>query len=99
MISYLRKRTNDPDVWAKVMKRTAIAPFLPFAFSTSVKKIGGMTLPQLYQATAEDLTKTWAEELKDVQLTTFDKLHKRTSKAYTDYQYPQPLPNGDVLAL
>ena len=99
MISYLRKRTNDPDVWAKVMKRTAIAPFLPFAFSTSVKKIGGMTLPQLYKATAEDLTKTWTEELKDVQLTTFDKLHERSSKAYTDYQYPQPLPNGDVLAV
>jgi WD40 repeat protein len=58
-----------------------------------------ITLPQLYQATAADLTKTWAEELKDVQLTTFDTLHKRTSKAYTDYQYPQPLPNGDVLAL
>jgi hypothetical protein len=99
MISYLRKRTQDPDVWGKVMKRTAIAPFVPFAFSRSVKKIGGLTLPQLYQATAEDLKNTWAEELKDVPLTTFDRVTGRSSKAYTDYQYPQPLSNGDLVVL
>lgn len=99
MISYLRKRTNDPDVWGKVMKRTAYASFLPFRFSNSVKKIGGLTLPQLYEATAEDLEKTWAEELKDVQLTVFDTVNSRDSKAYTDYHYPQILPNGDILVL
>jgi hypothetical protein len=99
MVSYLRKQTNDPDVWGKVMKRTAVAPFLPFAFSRSVKKIGGLTLPQLYQATAADLTKTWTEELKEVSITTFDKVNTRSSKAYTDYRYPQPLSNGDILAV
>lgn len=99
MVSYLRKHTKDPDVWGKVMKRTAIAPFLPFAFSRSVKKIGGLTLPQLYKATADDLKKTWSEELKDVQLTAFDKVNSRSSKAYTDYRYPQPLPGGDMLVL
>jgi hypothetical protein len=99
MISYLRKQTNDPDVWGKVMKRTAIAPFIPFAFSRSVKKIGGLTLPQLYKATAEDLKKTWGEELKDLELTTFDKVNSRSSKTYTDYRYPQPLSNGDILVL
>lgn len=99
MVSYLRKQTNDPDVWGKVMKRTAVAPFLPFAFSRSVKKIGGLTLPQLYQATAEDLKKIWKEELKEVSITAFDKVNTRSSKAYTDYRYPQPLPNGDILTL
>lgn len=99
MVSYLRKQTNDPDVWGKVMKRTAIAPFLPFAFSRSAKKIGGLTLPQLYKATAADLKKTWAEELKDVPLTTFTTANIRKSKAYTDYRYPQPLTNGDILVL
>lgn len=99
MVSYLRKRTNDPDVWGKVMKRTAIAPFLPFAFSRSVKKLGGLTLPELYNATADDLQKTWAQELKDVLLTPFDKITKRNSTAYTDYRYPQLLLNGSVLML
>lgn len=99
MISYLRKRTNDPDVWGKVMKRTAKAPFIPYAFSSSVKKIGGLTLPQLYRATAEDLKKTWADGLENVHLTTFHKLHERNSKAYTDYRYPQVLANGEILAV
>lgn len=99
MVGYLRKQTNDPDVWGKVMKRTAIAPFLPFAFSRSVKKIGGVTLPQLYKATAEDLKETWSEELKEVPLTNFDRINNRSSKAYIDYRYPQPLPNGDILVI
>jgi hypothetical protein len=36
MIGYLRKKTNDPDVWGKIMKRTANVSFLPFRFSGSV---------------------------------------------------------------
>lgn len=99
MIGYLRKKTNDPDVWGKVMERTANASFLPFRFSGSVKKIGGLTLPQLYRATAEDLRRTWAEEQKDLSFTAFEAKHKRSTKAYTDYRYPQVLSNGDVLVL
>lgn len=99
MISYLRKQTNDPDVWGKVMKRTAMLPFLPFRFSNSVKKLGGLSLPKLYQATALDLQQTWSEESNHVQRTDFDKLNTRTTRAYTDFQYPQPMLNGDILAL
>lgn len=99
MIGYLRKKTNDPDVWGKVMQRTANASFLPFRFSGSVKKIGGLTLPELYKVTAADLQQTWAEEQKNLQLTTFESNHQRNTKAYTDYQYPQALSNGDVVAL
>ncbi len=99
MISYLRKRTNDPDVWGKVMQRTAIAPFLPFAFSRSVKKIAGLTLPELYKETARDLQSTWARELSTVQLTAFQKTNPRVSKAYTDYHYPQVLSDGSIVVV
>lgn len=99
MISYLRKKTNDPDVWGKIMKRTANASFLPFRFSGSVKKIGGFTLPELYKATAEDLQKTWSEEESKLELTSFETITKRNSEAYTSYSYPQVMGNGDVLVL
>lgn len=99
MIGYLRKHTGDADIWGKAMKRTAIAPFLPFAFSRSVKKLSGLSLPKLYQATALDLQKTWAEELSQLQLTSFEPAQKRQSKAYTNYSYPQPLPDGSVVVL
>lgn len=99
MISYLRKRTGDPDVWGKVMKRTANASFVPFRFSGSVKKIGGLTLPELYRATAEDLNQTYREQLSNVQLTPFDVVSKRKSKKYTSYLYPQVLADGSVIAV
>lgn len=99
MVGYLRKRTGDPDVWGKVMKRTANASFLPFRFSGSVKKIAGLTLPQLYRATAEDLNKTYDEQLRNVQLTAFDIVSKRKSTAYTSYMYPQALSDGSVIAM
>lgn len=99
MIGYLRKKTNDPDVWGKIMKRTANASFLPFRFSGSVKKIGGLSLPDLYKATAADLQQTFEAEQKGLELTSFETVTKRKTTAYTDYRYPQPLPNGDILVL
>lgn len=99
LIGYLRKKTNDPEVWGKIMKRTANVSFLPFRFSRSVKKIGGLTLPQLYKATAADLQKTWADEQKNLELTAFETVNKRKTKAYTSYSYPQVLSNGDILVM
>ncbi len=99
MIGYLRKHTGDADIWGKAMKRTALLPFLPFRFSQSVKKLSGLSLPKLYQATALDLQKTWADESSQLQFTAYDNISQRNSKAYTDYRYPQPLPDGSVVVL
>ena len=99
MIGYLRKHTGDPEVWGKVMTRTANASFIPFRFSGSVKKVAGLTLPQLYQATAEDLNKTYNEQLSRTHLTSFNILSARKSKAYTSYMYPQVLGDGSIIAM
>ena len=58
MISYLRKRTGDPDIWSKIGKRTWNVPFVPFAFSNAIKKESGLRLPQLYREMVSDLQKT-----------------------------------------
>lgn len=99
MISYLRKRTNDPDIWSNIVKRTTYAPFLPFWFSSSVKKYSGLNLPQLYKATVADLQQTWSEELKDVTFTAFETVTQRNKSSYTDYLYPQPVSMGGLLVL
>ena len=99
MISYLRKRTGDPDIWSKIGKRTWSVPFVPFAFSSAIKKESGLRLPQLYSEMVTDLQKTWENEQKSVQFTESTPMLKRTSKAYTDYRYPQLLPDGSVLAM
>ena len=99
MISYLRKRTGDPDIWGKIGKRTWSVPFIPFAFSNAIKKESGLRLPQLYREMVLDLQKTWKEEEISQQKTPYETITKRKTNAYTDYRYPQTLSNGDVLAM
>lgn len=99
MISYLRKRTGDPDIWGKIGKRTWNVPFIPFAFSNAIKKESGLRLPQLYREMASDLQKTWKDEVNSLQVTPHETLTRRKTKAYTDYRYPQVLADGRVLAI
>ncbi len=99
MISYLRKRTSDPDIWGKIGKRTWNVPFIPFAFSNAIKKESGLRLPQLYNEMALDLQKTWKAEENSLHITPYEPAIKRNTNAYTDYRYPQILADGGVLAL
>ena len=97
MVSYLRKRTGDPNIWGKITKRAWSVPFIPFTFSNAIKNKSGLTVTQLYREMASDLKATWEEEQRSLELTQFVKISKRTSKAYTDYKYPQPLQDGSLL--
>jgi hypothetical protein len=99
MISYLRRKTNDPDIWGKITARSWSVPFIPFAFSNAIKHESGMYVTQLYREMAETFKREWQAEIDSLQLTSFDKVNLRTSKAYTDYRYPQPLPDGSVLVM
>lgn len=99
MISYLRKRTGDPDIWSKIGKRTWNVPFVPFAFSNAIKKESGLRLPQLYREMVSDLQKTWETEQKSAQFSASESVLKRNTTAYTDYQYPQLLADESVLAM
>lgn len=99
MISYLRQRTADRDIWEKIMKRSWSVPFLPFAFSNAIKNKTGLYVTGLYNEMATDLKTQWQAQVDSLALTTFETVNTRTSKAYTDYMYPQPQPDGSVLAM
>ncbi len=99
MVSYLRRKTNDPEIWGKITARTWNVPFLPFAFSNAINRETGMHVPALYRDMASTLKKEWQAEIDQLQLTSFEKVNIRKSKAYTDYQYPQLLEDGSVLAM
>jgi hypothetical protein len=99
MISYLRKRTGDPDIWAKIGKRTWSVPFIPFAFSNAIKKESGLRLPQLYREMVADLQQTSKENQNSITLSAFETITKRNTNTYTDYQYPQSLGEGKVLVM
>ncbi len=97
MVSYLRRKTNDPEIWGKITARTWNVPFLPFAFSNAINKETGMHVPALYRDMAATLKKEWQQEIDQLEITSFEKVNNRKGKTYTDYQYPQPLENGNIL--
>src|SRR5690606_30842767 len=97
MVSYLRKRTNDPDIWEKITDRSWKVPFIPFAFSNAIKKETGLYVTQLYEEMAEDLQRQWHRQIDTLKLTPFETLNIRTTSTYTDYLYPQPMVDGSVL--
>lgn len=99
MVSYLRQKTGNPDIWEKITARAWNAPFVPFTFSSALKKEAGMYVKDLYKEMAIDLQKKWKHQIDSLQLTPFEKVNPRSSKAYTDYLYPQELENGSVLAM
>jgi hypothetical protein len=99
MVSYLRKKTNDANIWGKITGRSWNLPIVPFAFSNAIKKETGLYVTGLYNEMADELTKKWKAELDGLKLTPFLKVNNRRRGAYTDYLYPQPLSDGSVLAL
>lgn len=99
MVSYLRRRTNDAEIWGKISARSWSVPFIPFAFSNAIKKESGLYVTDLYKAMAADFKKEWQNEIDQLQLTPFEQVTQRSSKAYTDYLYPQPMEDGRILVM
>jgi hypothetical protein len=102
MVSYLRKRTNDPEIWGKVTARAWNVPFIPFAFSNALKKETGLYVTQLYREMAKDFQKEWDHKLSNMLLTPFENVTTptiRRARAYTDYRFPQMMEDGSILAL
>ena len=97
MVTYLRKRTNDPHIWDKVTARAWNVPFIPFRFSSALHKETGMYVTKLYKEMAADLQKEWKAQQDTLQFTSYEKVNHRTSKAYTDYLYPQELEDGSIV--
>ncbi len=99
MVSYLRKKTGNASIWGNITARAWSTPFMPFTFSRSLKKESGLYVSDLYKEMATDLKKRWKAQIDTLQLTPFEKINPRSSKAYTNYLYPQELENGSVLVM
>ncbi len=99
MVSYLRRKTNDPEIWGKISERAWKWSFVPFTFSNAIHKETGLYVVDLYKEMADELKEDWQAEIDQLELTGFERVNIRTKKAYTDYEFPQPLEDGSVLAL
>ncbi|MFZ6002260.1 MAG: hypothetical protein ACOYW3_17235, partial [Bacteroidota bacterium] len=97
MVSYLRKKTGQADIWERIAKRAWRTPYIPFTFSRAIKKEAGMNVRQLYREMATDYRSEWSNE-RGSEATAGETINPRNSGAYTDYLYPQAQPDGSVIA-
>src|SRR5688572_2569449 len=77
MVSYLRKRTNDPEIWGKITARSWNVPFIPFAFSNAIHKETGLYVTDLYKEMVNDFKKEWQEEANILQISQFERINPR----------------------
>jgi hypothetical protein len=99
MTTYLRNKTGDPMIWEKITRRSWAAPYIPFGFSRAIRKETGLTVTGLYREMATSLEEDFRKKTEQTRVSDFKPVSVRTSKAYTDYLYPQPQDDGSVIAL
>lgn len=99
-VTYLRRQTDDPDIWDKVTHDAFGLPFIPFTFSNALKKHTGHYLVDNYDRMMDDLKQQWKEKIDDLSPSEFEKINTGVEKkAFTDYSYPQLLEDGSIVVL
>lgn len=99
MVSHLRRKSADANVWNDITARAWSVPFIPFAFSNSIHKTTGKYVTDLYDEMADNLKKSWQNEVNQLKLTPYQTITKRNSRAYTDYLYPQPISDSSLIVM
>ena len=98
MTTYVKRRYG-PEMWDKVLGRTARWGFHPFSFSRALRKYTGASAAQTYERTMDELTELWQTQQKDLQMTPLRVLPGQSrSSVWTNYEYPHLLADGSVLA-
>ena len=93
------KRRHGAGTWDKVLGRTARWGFHPFAFSRALRKYTGASAAQTYERTMDELAQLWQTRQEDLPTTPLRLLAGQSrSGVWTNYEYPQPLADGSVLA-
>ncbi|NJN43236.1 MAG: hypothetical protein HC811_14425 [Flammeovirgaceae bacterium] len=98
MVSYLRRKTDNPEIWSSVSKRAWTNSFVPFTFSNAIKKESGLYVTELYNEMAEELKSKWKDDLDNTELSEFETVTQRSNSTYTDYKYAQSTHDG-IIAL
>ena len=98
MTTYVKRRYG-PEMWDQVIGRTARWGFHPFAFSRALRKQTGTSAAQTYERTMDELAGLWRAQQQDLPTTPLRLLPGQgRSGIWTNYEYPQPLADGSVLA-
>ena len=98
MTTYIKNKFGT-DAWDKILEGTYRKPPYPFGFSNNIKKVTGLKTEQLYNQAFTDISEKWKAQISELKETPISEFKTSNSKYYTDYEYPQILADGRVLAL
>jgi hypothetical protein len=98
MTTYMKNKFGI-DAWDKILKETYSDPPYPFSFSNNIKRITGLKTEQLYSQAFTDISEQWKAQVSELRETPAEFYKTNNPKYYTNYLYPQVLPDGKVLAL
>ncbi|MBR9998163.1 MAG: hypothetical protein KFF73_04290 [Cyclobacteriaceae bacterium] len=98
LTAYFRRKYGV-EVISKITEETWRWPFLPFRFSSMLKKHTGTYLVPGYNHMMNELDSIWRHQLRDRKFNEFRRINFRNSGRYTDYLYPHYTNDGKIVAL
>jgi hypothetical protein len=93
------KEKHGSQAWDKLLQKQNSLPPLPFGFSRQIKKLTGNSIDKLYGQVMKEAKSQLLSQIENRKLYSESYLKTSKSKYYTSYLYPQPMPDGSVLAL
>lgn len=92
------KNHYGADVWSRILSRTYKKPPVPFSFSQSIKKVTGLNVQGLYNEMTKELKTLWGKQADSIKETPAVYVHTPKEKVFTNYKFPQYLPDGSIVA-
>jgi len=93
------KRKHGAGIFGPITQDAWRQSIVPFTFSSAIKKHTGQYVRKAYRDMNHELDSLWRGQLADLPLSNANILGKRKSKTFTEYEFPQYLSDGSVLAL
>lgn len=96
------RRNFGATAWSDVLDNTSLFSFYPFAFNSSLKKVTGKSIMEVYNDTMEELSIIWKEQLKGLTFTdgyTIQPSNLTKQKVWTSYMFPQYDGDGRLVAV
>ncbi len=97
MTTYARKHFGK-DIWRGVVADATSYRGLIYPFSKSLDKHTGLSTPELYRKTREEIDSLWEIQARDLQLTTSQRVNQDVKPTVRDYTNPHFLADGRIIA-
>jgi hypothetical protein len=92
------RRQYGAQVWDKALTRTFHVPYIPFGFSRGIRKETGLRVERLYKQNMQELDSLWRQQLEGLEESPVQHLPTARNRVFTNYEYPQYLSDGRILA-